>query len=69
MNKFLTVYLSIVESIETVVNNVVNLILQPLYCIARILISICDVWGINYEAEEEQEQNENNNKQPIGFKR
>lgn len=66
MNKFLTIYLSIVESIETTVNNVVNLALQPLYCIARIIISICEVWGIDYEAEE-QEQPEN--KKTIGFKR
>lgn len=64
MNKFLSIYLSVVESIETTVNNVVNLILQPLYCIARILISICDVWGINYEAEEEEQNNKENK---IGF--
>lgn len=67
MNKFLTIYLSIVESIETTVNNVVNLTLQPLYCIARIIISICEVWGIDYEAEEQKEQPEN--KKTIGFQR
>ena len=70
MNKFLTIYLSVVESIETTVNNVVNLTLQPLYCIARIIISICDVWGIDYEAPEEApEENNNKNNKPIGFKR
>lgn len=69
MNKFLTIYLSIVESIETTVNNVVNLALQPLYCIARITISICEVWGIDYEAEEQEEQPENNKHNTIGFKR
>lgn len=67
MNKFLTIYLSIVESIETTVNNVVNLCLQPLYTLARIIISICEVWGIDYEAEEPEENN--NNKKPIGFQR
>lgn len=67
MNKFLTIYLSVVESIEAIANNVVNLTLQPLYCIARIIISICDVWGIDYEAEEQKEQPEN--KKTIGFQR
>jgi hypothetical protein len=67
MNKFLSIYLSIVESIETTVNNVVNLCLQPLYTLARIIISICEVWGIDYEAEEQEEQPEN--KKQIGFKR
>ena len=64
MNKFLTIYLSIVESIEATANQLINLIFQPLYCIARIIISICDIWGISYE-ENEEEQPEENNK--IGF--
>lgn len=69
MNKFLSIFLQIVESVEVVINQVVNLILQPLYCIARIIISICDVWGINYEAPEEApEENNNKNNKPIGFK-
>jgi hypothetical protein len=67
MNKFLTIYLSVVESIEAIANNVINLILQPLYAVARIIISICDVWGIDYEAEEQKEQPEN--KKTIGFQR
>lgn len=67
MNKFLTIYLSIVESIETTVNNVVNLCLQPLYTLARIIISICEVWGIDYNEEEQKEQPEN--KKTIGFQR
>lgn len=69
MNKFLTVYLSIVESIEATVNNIVNLALQPLYCIARIIINICEIFGIDYEAEEQEEQPENNKQKPIGFQR
>ena len=69
MNKFLTIYLSIVETIEVIADNVINLILQPLYAVARIIISICDIWGINYEAEEEKAPEENNNKKPIGFQR
>lgn len=68
MNKFLTIYLSIVETIEVIANNVINLILQPLYAVARIIISTCDVWGINYEAPEEAPEENNNNKKPIGFK-
>lgn len=67
MNKFLTIYLSIVESIEVTIDNLVNLLLQPLYCVARVLVSLCDIWGIDYEEEEEQPQPEN--KKQIGFKR
>ena len=67
MNKFLTIYLSIVESIEATLNQCVNLLFQPLYAIARIIISICEIWGIDYEEEEQPE--ENNNKKPIGFQR
>lgn len=67
MNKFLTIYLSIVESIETTVNNIVNLCLQPLYTLARIIISICEVWGIDYNEEEPKKQPEN--KKTIGFQR
>lgn len=69
MNKFLSIFLQIVESVEVVINQVVNLILQPLYCIARILISICEVWGINYEELEEAPEENNNKQKPIGFQR
>lgn len=65
MNKFLTIYLSIVESIEATLNQCVNLLFQPLYAIARIIISICEIWGISYENEEEQTENNKSNK--IGF--
>lgn len=70
MNKFLTIYLSIVESIEVTIDNLVNLLLQPLYCVARVLVSLCDVWGIDYDNNEEEEpQTDNNKKQTIGFRR
>lgn len=70
MNKFLTIYLSIVETIEVIANNVINLILQPLYAVARIIISTCEIWDINYETPEETpEENNNKNNKPIGFKR
>lgn len=66
MNKFLTNFLHVVESIELTIDNVINLIFQPLYCIARILVDVCNVWEINLEEEPE----ENNNKQTtIGFRR
>lgn len=68
MNKFLTIYLSIVESIEVTIDNLVNLLLQPLYCIARVLVSLCDVWDIDYDNNEE-EQPQPENKKQIGFKR
>lgn len=68
MNKFLSIFLQIVESVEVVINQVVNLILQPLYCIARIIISICEVWGIDYETTEEAPE-ENKQQKPIGFQR
>lgn len=64
MNKILTIYLSIVESIEATLNQCVNLLFQPLYAIARIIINICEIWGIDYEEEEQPE-----NKNTIGFKR
>ena len=66
MNKFLTIYLSIVESIEATANQLINLIFQPLYAIARIIISICEIWGVSYESEEEQPE-ENNKSNKIGF--
>ena len=66
MNKFLTIYLSIVESIEATLNQCVNLLFQPFYAIARIIISICEVWGIDYEEEEEETNNKHNT---IGFRR
>lgn len=68
MNKFLSIYLSIVESIEVTVNNIVNLCFQPLYTLVRIIVSICDVWGIDYDNNEE-EQPQTENKKQIGFKR
>ena len=66
MNKFLTIYLSIVESIEATANQLINLIFQPLYAIARGVITICEIWNIPYE-ENEEEQPEN--KPTIGFRR
>lgn len=69
MNKFLSIFLQIVESVEVVINQVVNLILQPLYCIARMIINICEIWAIDYEATEEAPEENNNNKKPIGFNR
>lgn len=68
MNKFLTIYLSIVESIEATLNQVINLIFQPFYAIARIIISICDIWGVSYEEAEEEEQPQEKNNHSIGFK-
>lgn len=68
MNKFLTNFLHVVESIELTIDNIINLLFQPLYCIARILVDVCNVWEINLE--EEQQEEENNNKQTtIGFRR
>lgn len=69
MNKFLTIYLSIVESIETTVNNIVNLCLQPLYTLARIIVSICDIWDIDYDNNEEEQKEQPENKKTIGFQR
>lgn len=66
MNKFLTYFLHAVESIELTIDNVINLIFQPLYCIARILVDVCNVWGIDLE-ENENEQPEGNNERKIGF--
>lgn len=65
MNKFLTIYLNTVETIEATANQIINLIFQPLYCVARIIIATCEIWGVPYEAEESEE----NNKKPIGFQR
>lgn len=66
MNKFLTIYLNTVETIEATANQLINLMFQPLYAIARIIITTCEIWDIPYEAEEPEE---NNKQTTIGFKR
>lgn len=67
MNKFLTIYLNTVESIEATANQLINLIFQPLYAIARVIITICEIWDIPYEENEEEQPQEN--KPTIGFRR
>ena len=71
MKSIIDLIFNLCDCLQIIVNELVGLILQPIFFVIRTTIQCFEVFGIDIypQAEEEEQTEENNNKHnTIGFK-